>query len=149
MYICFFPSFKGSLRFMLFKYSDWFKSGFLILGMLGWKFLVVGVVLYISSITDLSLLITHTCSQCRYDNQNKKCFQKFPIFLRDGVPHSIWDLSPLTRNWTFSPLQCKCKILTTGPPGKFPAKCFLRDKIITRGKQWFSQSSIKGKLDDF
>ena len=33
-------------------------------------------------------------------------------------PHSMRDLSSLTRDWTLHPLHWKCRVLTTGPPGK-------------------------------
>ena len=33
------------------------------------------------------------------------------------MPWSLWDLSSLTRDWTWGPLQWKGSVLTTGPPG--------------------------------
>jgi hypothetical protein len=34
-----------------------------------------------------------------------------------AAPHGLQDLSSPTRNWTRAPVQWKCRVLTTGPPG--------------------------------
>ena len=43
-------------------------------------------------------------------------FPKLTSYLL-AEPRGMWDLSSLTRDWTHAPLQWKCRILTTGPPG--------------------------------
>lgn len=74
---------NGSLIFIVFMYSDWFNSGFLIVGttgILGWIIFCCGgcAVHYRmpSSITDLSPWNASSCPQCTCDNQ--KCFPKLP-----------------------------------------------------------------------
>ena len=42
----------------------------------------------------------------------------FLFFSPLAVPHSMWDLSSLTRDRTCTPLKWKHRVLTTGPPGE-------------------------------
>ena len=42
----------------------------------------------------------------------------FQIFL--AMPHGMWDLGSPTGVWTHTPLHWKHRVLTTGPPEKFP-----------------------------
>ena len=37
-----------------------------------------------------------------------------------AVPQGMWDLSSLTRDRTRAPLKWKCRVSTTGLPGKCP-----------------------------
>ena len=49
-------------------------------------------------------------------------YKKKEIFFL-AVPHGLWDLISLTRDWTFTP--CIGPVLTTGPPGRSLSKLII------------------------
>ena len=56
------------------------------------------------------MLVLMLCSACLAILNN--------VFFFLAMSHSMSDLSSLTRDQTHCPLQWKCGVLTTGPPGK-------------------------------
>ena len=53
---------------------------------------------------------------------DRSCHNPMFNFFFLAMPHGMWDLSSLTRDWTLNPcpLHWKCGVLTTRPPGKSP-----------------------------
>ena len=57
------------------------------------------------------------------DNKYKDALYKLLLFTSSSflfwsVPHSMWDPSSPTRDWTCAPMQWKARVLTTEQPEK-------------------------------
>lgn len=77
---------------------------------------------------DLSQLEAHHCSW----NLLESCLRmlSFIIFYFLAAPSGMWDLKFPNQRLNPLPLQWKCKVLTPGPPGKYPMNAFLLPTIL-------------------
>ena len=65
-------------------------------------------------------------------------FKTLPFIYLTFWLYDRWDLNSLTWNGICTPLQWKCRVLTTGPPGKFSDPSFLFGLSIFLGFMFWS-----------